>query len=462
MLNLKLINAIEAMGGEVFVPDGVDREKLLDTNLEGVVLGSQQVKPGFIFVACKGEKTDGHKYIPSAFANGALAVICENVPDELEGCCIKVENSLDAFVRLAEYYRSTLNIKTVGIVGSVGKTSTKEFVAGVLAQKFNVLKGEGNHNNLLGLSLEILRITGDVELAVLEMGISEFGEMRHLSKLVNPDMIVFTNVGECHLESLGDRDGVLRAKSECFEHLKADGVVILNGEDDKLDTLLEVNGNKPYRFGKTNQDSYAINIKPNQSEGSYATICMGDRSIDVYVPLPGRHMVQNAVAAALAGKLYGMTDEQIKAGIESVGVVAGRSNIIKTSKYTIIDDCYNASKISMKAAIDLLKTLEGRKVAILGDMFELGDSSEAIHREVGKYAANSGIEVILTIGDNSKAMYEAAMSEILCEMQEICYFKSKEELITRLPSILCEGDSILVKASHGMAFDEIVKFIEKL
>ncbi len=462
MLNLKLINAIEAVGGELHTPDETDRDKVLDTNLEGVVLGSQLVKPGYIFVACKGEKTDGHKYIANAFENGALAVICENVPEVLSGPCIKVENSLDALVKLAEYYRSTLNIKTVGIVGSVGKTSTKEIVAGVLGQGFRILKGEGNHNNLLGLSLEILRITGDVELAVLEMGISEFGEMRRLSELVKPDMIIFTNVGECHLESLKDRDGVLKAKSECFEHLKEDGIVILNGEDDKLDTIAEVNGQRPYRFGKLDQDSFAVNVKPNKAEGSFATICVAESRIEVYVPLPGRHMVQNAVAAALAGKLYGLTDEQIKAGIESVAVVAGRSNIITTAKYTIIDDCYNASKISMKAAIDLLKTMEGRKVAILGDMFELGDSSEAIHREVGRYAANSGIEVILAVGENSKAMYEAAMSELLCEMQEICYFKTKKELIDRLSSILCEGDSILIKASHGMAFDEIVKVIKDM
>lgn len=462
MLNIKLADAIKACNGELVVPSGHSAQEYLDKYLEGAVLGSQLVKKGYIFVACKGERTDGHKYIPSAFDNGALAVICEDVPDNLAGPCIKVENSLDALVKLAEYYRSTLDIKTVGIVGSVGKTSTKEFVAGVLGKKFKVLKGEGNHNNLLGLSLEILRITASDELAVLEMGISEFGEMRRLSKLVKPNMIVFTNVGECHLESLGDRDGVLKAKSECFEYLKEDGIVLLNGEDDKLDTITEINGNRPYRFGLSSQDAYAVDVKANKADGSYATICVGDSRIDTYVPLPGKHMVQNAVAAALAGKLYGMSDEAIKEGIESVGVVAGRSNIITTDKYTIIDDCYNASKISMKAAIDLLKTLEGRKVAILGDMFELGDASEAIHREVGKYAVENGIEAIYMVGANSKAMYEEAMGNLLCEMQEICYFAKKEDLIGRLPSLLCEGDSILIKASHGMQFDVLVKHISEM
>lgn len=462
MLNLKLSNVIEACDGELIVPKGKTAEEYLDKSPEGVVLDSQIVKDGFIFVACKGERVDGHKYIPSAFANGALAAICEDVSDDIAGPCIKVANSLEALVKLADYYRSTLNIKTVGIVGSVGKTSTKELVAAVLNKQFKVLKGEGNHNNLLGLSLEILRITKDIELAVLEMGISEFGEMTRLSKLVRPDMIIFTNVGECHLESLKDRDGVLKAKSECFEHMNKNGAVILNGEDDKLLTIDNVNGKRPYRYGMQGQDAYAKNVKADGAEGSYATICVNDQSFDVYVPLPGRHMVQNAVAATLAGQIYGMDIDKIKEGIESVSGVAGRSNIIKLDKYTVIDDCYNASKISMKAAIDLLKTMQGRKVAILGDMFELGEKSEEIHKEVGRYAVENGIEAIYIVGDNSKAMYDEAMANLMCEMQEICYFATKEELIERLPKLLCEGDSILIKASHGMKFDALVKYISAM
>lgn len=462
MLNLKLINVIEACNGKLVVPEGKTVEEYVDKSPEGVVLDSQIVKPGFIFVACKGERTDGHKYIPSAFKNGALAVICEDIPEVVEGPCIQVNDSLKALVALADYYRKTLNIKAVGIVGSVGKTSTKEFVASVLANKFKVLKGEGNHNNLLGLSLEILRITSDIEMAVLEMGISEFGEMTRLSQLVRPDVIVFTNVGECHLESLGDRDGVLKAKSECFEYMNKDGYVILNGEDDKLATLDMINGKKPYRFGVEGQDAFAKNVKADGTKGSFATICVKDQSFEVYVPLPGKHMVMNAVAATIAGTIYGMDVDAIKEGIENTGSVAGRSNIIKTDKYTIIDDCYNASKISMKAAIDLLKTLQGRKVAILGDMFELGEKSEEIHREVGEYAVSNGIEAIYMVGDNSKAMYEAAMSNLLCEMQEVCYFKTKEELMERLPSLLCEGDSILIKASHGMKFDALVNAIKTM
>lgn len=465
MLNLNLTNVVEACGGKLNIPDVSSKEEWLSKQPEGVVLNSRLVKPGFIFVAYNGEKTDGHKYIPSAFENGALAVICEKLPEEILGPCIVVENSLDALVAVAEYYRKTLDIKTISVVGSVGKTSTKEIVASVMKQKYNVLKGEGNHNNLLGLSLEILRITSDIEMAVLEMGISDFGEMSKLSKLVKPDTVIFTNVGECHLEFLGDRDGVLKAKSECFEYMNKDGYVVLNGLDDKLGELSLINGKKPYRYGDLNQNAYAVDAKVDGIYGSDIVIAddiCGSEEFSVHISMPGMHMVQNALAATIVGRLYGLSSEEIKHGIEEAKSLEGRSNVIRTSKYIVLDDCYNASRTSMLAAIDLLCTSKGRKVAILGDMFELGERSKATHEEVGRYAASKGVEVILCVGNESKAMYEGAMSEIMCEMQEICYFENLDSLLGRIPSILEDDDSILIKASHGMEFVKIVNYIRDM
>ena len=464
MLNLELINAIEACGGKIYLPEGKNIEEYSNKRPEGVVLDSREVKKDYIFVAYKGERVDGHDFIPQVIEKGAMAVICEKVPGDVECPCIKVEDSLKALTDIASYYREKMDIITVGIVGSVGKTSTKEMVAGVLSQRYRVMKGLGNHNNLLGLSLEILRLTSDIDMAVLEMGISDFGEMRRLAKLVRPNTVVFTNIGECHLEFLGDRDGVLKAKTECFEYMDPEGYVVLNGLDDKLATISEVNVKKPLRCGAKDQDVWAEDVKVSGVYGSTFTLNINigqNESGKVHTGMPGAHMVGNALEAAAVGKIYGLTFDEIAKGIEETRSLPGRSNVIDTGRYLIIDDCYNANGASMRAAIDLLSTANGRKVAILGDMYELGERSDEIHRETGEYAVSKGIEVLLCVGKNSKSMYEAAMSSLMCEMQSISYFETVDELKKRLPSILEESDTILVKASHGMNFAAVVEFLRE-
>ena len=464
MLNLKLTNINDICKGTLHLPEAMKADDILMRCPEGVVLDSREVKKDFIFVAYKGEKVDGHSFIDQVAQKGALAVICEELPKNITLPCIKVNNSLDALIQLAAAYRKMVNVTAVGIVGSVGKTSTKEMVASVLSQKYRVMKGLGNHNNLLGLSLETLRITDDIQMAVLEMGISDFGEMRKLAELVRPDSVVFTNIGECHLEFLGDRDGVLKAKTECFEFLNPEGYVVLNGLDDKLNTIAEVNGKKPVRVGQTEQDVYASEVKINGVYGSdfVLNIKMGkDVSKNVHICMPGAHMVGNALEAAAIGTLYGLTIDEIAKGINEAKALPGRSNIIDTGKFLIIDDCYNANGASMRAAIDLLSTANGRKVAILGDMFELGERSDDIHREIGRYAVSKGIEVVCCVGKNSEYMYSAAMEALMCEMQSISYFETVDELKKRLPSILEESDTILVKASHGMKFADVVEFIRQ-
>ena len=462
MLNLKLTNIIEACNGELVLPEGETARKYEGLLPQGVVLDSREVKPGYIFVAYNGERVDGHSFIPQVAEAGAFAVICEKLPDKIECPCIKVENSLDALVSLARYYRSTLKVKTVGIIGSVGKTSTKELIASVLSKHFNTIKGLGNHNNLLGLSLEILRITDDIEIAVLEMGISDFGEMAKLAELVRPNIVVYTNIGECHLEFLGDRDGVLKAKTECFEYLDENSFVVLNGLDDKLDTIKEVKGKRPYRAGRTDQDVYATDIKVRGVYGSDFVLHVGmDKNweLKAHIGMPGAHMVSNALEAAAVGTLLGLSAQEIVDGIADAKALAGRSNIIDMGRYLVIDDCYNANGASMRAAIDLLKTAEGRKVAILGDMYELGERSDDIHRETGSYAVSQGIEVVICVGENSKHMYEAAMNGLMCEMQEIYYFENLDKLFARLRDIIQENDTVLVKASHGMQFARVVDYL---
>jgi UDP-N-acetylmuramoyl-tripeptide--D-alanyl-D-alanine ligase len=384
--------------------------------------------------------------------------VCEKVPDGLKGSYILVENSLQALKEIAKWYREQLQIKVVGITGSVGKTSTKEFISSVLSQKFNVLKTEGNFNNEIGLPLTILRIQDNHEVAVLEMGISDFGEMHRLSEIARPDICVLTNIGQCHLENLGSREGILKAKTEIFDFMADDGYVCVNGDDDMLITISEIKNRKPIRFGITaDNDVTASEIVSHGLFGSTCNIHVNQQSFTAQVPQPGEHMVLNALAATSVGTILDLTCDEIAAGIKAVQSLGGRSNIIRLEKWTIIDDCYNANPVSMKAAIDLLGKADTRKVAILGDMFELGATETALHGEIGSYAAAGNVDVLLCVGKLSSHMYESAADQFKGALH---YFDTREDLINALPDIIKTKDTILVKASHGMGFDLVVKELQ--
>ncbi|MDO4292436.1 MAG: UDP-N-acetylmuramoyl-tripeptide--D-alanyl-D-alanine ligase [Eubacteriales bacterium] len=434
-----------------------------------IVIDSRLVEPGDVFVAVRGERVDGHRFIPEVFEKGAIAVVCEKEPEPLTGPCIRVEDSLAALRKIAAFYREQLPIPIVGITGSVGKTSTKEFVAAVLSQKYKTHKTKGNFNNEVGVPLTLLSMPEDTEAAVVEMGINHFGEMRRLSEMVRPDICLLTNIGQCHLEFLGSRDGILRAKSEIFEFMNPEGSVCVNGDDDKLATIREVCGKAPVRFGLSpDNDIYADQIVSRGLLGSEAVIHVGknalrggnaqERAFAVKIPLPGTHMVQNALAAAAAGLLLGLTDEEIAAGIASAVAVGGRSRVIRTGRLTVIDDCYNANPVSTKAALDLLGLAEGRKVAVLGDMFELGEQERTLHAQVGAYAAERGIDCLFCAGELSEETARAAREAGVCQAR---HFADTQALLEALPELLRDGDSVLVKASHGMGFDRIVKKLEE-
>ena len=363
-----------------------------------------------------------------------------------------------ALKQAAAFYRQQLDIRVVGITGSVGKTSTKEFIAAVLAEKYKVHKTAGNYNNEVGLPLTIFGIQDDDQIAVLEMGINTFGEMHRLSEVARPDICVMTNIGQCHLENLIDRDGILRAKSEIFDFMNPEGTVIVNGDDDKLATIHDVYGKAPITFGMNKDNAiWADHIENRGLLGSRADIHMGDVLVHANIPLPGEHMIYNAMAAAAVGVQFDMTKEEITAGISHVEAVAGRSHLIEAGDKVVIDDCYNANPVSMKAAIDLLATAPGRKVAILGDMFELGENERAMHREVGQYAAEKGIDLILCVGGLSSEMYEGAAEK----GGEARHFEIREALEAVLQDLLQPGDTVLVKASHSMAFENIVQNIQE-
>ncbi|MBQ1452711.1 MAG: UDP-N-acetylmuramoyl-tripeptide--D-alanyl-D-alanine ligase, partial [Ruminococcus sp.] len=322
------------------------------------------------------------------------------------------------------------------------------------SQKFKTHKTQGNLNNELGVPLTLLSMPEDTEAAVIEMGISGFGEMTRLAKMAQPTICVLTIIGCCHLENLGDRDGVLKAKTEMFDYAKEGAAFILNGDDDKLSTVKDVRGTKPIFFGldKSNR-YYAESIENNGEGGVSCTLCFDDTRLDVTIPAIGSYMVSNALAAVAAGKLLGLSDEQLKNGVEAYKTVGSRANVINTGKLRIIDDCYNANPTSVKASLDTLKNFEGRKVAILGDMKELGSNELALHYDTGAYAKEIGIDRVLSVGPLAKELARGA---------EDVWFESIDALLPELPDLLKDGDTVLVKASHSMHFENIVENLKTL
>lgn len=453
MKNMTLGNIAAACSGTYYGTEEAKEKTIAD-----ITTDSRKAGKDSLFVAIKGEKVDAHRFIPAVFEQGALCVICERAPEHPAGAYILVESSLQAIKDIAEFYRKQLDMKVVGITGSVGKTSTKEMIASVLSEKYRVLKTLWNFNNELGLPLTVFRLREEDEIAVLEMGISNFGEMHRLSKIARPDICVMTNIGQCHLEFLGDRDGVLRAKSEIFDYIAEDGTIILNGDDDKLATLHDVKGITPVFFGiNSDRKIYATNIHSLGLKGIACTICTEQGDFDVTIPIPGYHMVYNALAGTAVGLSLGMTTEEIKRGIEKLESLSGRFHIIETGEYTVVDDCYNANPVSMKASLKVLHDALGRKVAILGDMGELGENEKQLHEEVGAEAGKQDIQLLICVGTLSAHMAMSA-KETNPQMQ-VVHMDTLEEALEAIPGLLQKEDTILVKASHFMHFEKIVEVL---
>lgn len=449
MRGVSVKKAAEVVGGELYGNANLDSEIL------SVTIDSRTVKPGSMFAALNGERVDGHDYIGKAFELGAVCCIAERLPENVCGAVIVVPDVALALKTLAEYYRKLFNIPVIGIAGSVGKTTAKEMIAAVLSQKYNVLKTEKNLNNELGVPLTVFRIEPEHEIAVIEMGISDFGEMSRLARIVRPTMAVYTLIGHAHLERLHDRNGVLKAKTELLDYMSDDGVLFLNGDDDLLSTLNC--RQKKVLFGTgDNADIRAVNIHSENLSELACDIVSGERKIHAKMPSNGSHMVYAALEGAAVGIAMGLSDEQISAGISCYETVGRRANICDTGFITLIDDCYNANPDSVMCAIDSLKAATGRKVCILGDMLEMGQNKEKLHSKVGKYASSSGVDLLLAVGELSKNTCTAAE-----EISSI-HFETNAELISNLPALIQKGDTVLVKASHSMRFDEISDALKTL
>lgn len=467
MPNMTLKNIAKACDGTY-----IGAAELEEKVICGAVIDSRLVEEDYLFIPIKGERVDGHNFIPQVFEKGACCVLSEIELENPAGPYIRVDSSEEALKKIAAFYRQSLSIKVVGISGSVGKTSTKEMISSVISQKYKVHKTAGNFNNEIGLPLTVFGIRAEHEVAILEMGISDFNEMHRLATVANPDICVITNIGLCHLENLGTRDGILKAKTEMFDHMRKGGLAILNGDDNKLSTKTFVNGRDTVFYGfdaeaKADEDGilmvekaiYATDVTNLGFEGMEAVIHTPQGAFKTNITIPGEHNVYNALAATAVGLELGLSLEEIKKGIEEAKTIAGRTNLVKANGMNVIDDCYNANPVSMEAAMDVLSHAKGRTIAVLGDMGELGEDEKALHFGVGKCVAEKKIHTLFCAGTLA-AEYKAGVESVENECK-VFHFENKDDMITELLSYVKEGDNILIKASHFMDFPKVVEALTK-
>ena len=466
-MNLKIKDILKCTNGKLIIGD-------TEKECKNYSKDTRTIKKGDTYIGIKGEKFDGSSFWKDALNNGAETVIINNIKlDEIEEYkkqnknIIQVEDTIKAIGEMASYkmkiQKEKYNLKVVGVTGSVGKTSTKDIIANVLSKKYKVLKTEGNNNNHIGLPLTILRLQ-DEEIAVIEMGMNHFGEISYLTKIAKPDIAVITNIGTSHIGNLGSRENILKAKLEILEGMDKKKIVINNDNDLLNKWYLENKNNiEIHTFGIKNESEFnAKNIKLKENSSEF--ICENkNEKINIEVPVGGEHFILNALCGLTVGKLLNLNNQEIKNGIKDFKLTAKRMEINHLkNNITIINDSYNASYESMKASISNLKNMNGeRKIAVLGDMFELGDFSEKLHKEVGTEIYKNKIDKLYLIGNYSKFIGEEAEKEGY-KKENIFYFENKDELFNYLKNNLKSGDVILIKASNGMKLFEIAEKLKNI
>jgi|LSQX01.1.fsa_nt_gb UDP-N-acetylmuramoyl-tripeptide--D-alanyl-D-alanine ligase len=441
---------------------------LLDISIAGVSTDSRTIKKGQLFIPLVGEIFDGHFFLDQVAEKGAKAVLVHRddagwLPELYpQVAAIKVPDTLRALQDLASFQRSRFNIPVVAITGSNGKTTTKDMVGLVLSKGYNVLKTQGNLNNEIGLPLTLLQLDDHHQVTVLEMGMSNLGEIHRLAEIAKPTIATITNIGVSHLQNLGTRENILRAKMEIFDFLGSDDWAILNGDDEYLGRVGDEIPSKVQFYGtRGDADIRAQNIRILGEEGVSYDLVIGNHLYPIRVPIPGIHNVYNSLAAVAVGRLLGLDIPEISQALEEFRSGDMRLNILTTkSGLKVIDDVYNASPNSMIASIEILKDLEGkRKIAILGDMLELGEYSEKGHLEVGEVVAQSGIDHLITVGRDSRFIDRGARDFGMSDAN-ITHLECNKDVIGILDTMLRAEDTILVKGSRGLKMEEIVAYLK--
>ncbi len=422
-----------------------------DCEFSGFCIDSRSVLAGELFLCLKGARVDGHDYAAKAVQSGACGVLAERLTDAPVPHLI-VPSVLDAIQKYSSWYRSQKDVWVVGVTGSVGKTTTKEYISAVLSQKYPTYKTPGNQNSEIGLPLTLLHIEETHRAAVIEMGMSGLGEISVLSRLARPKIGVITNIGLSHIEFLGSQENILKAKLEILEGMASDGFLVLNGDDVFL-SQVSVPGRKIYTYGLGNPsfDFYADRVAALPQGTSFtAKTPMGN--IDILLSMDGIHNVYNALAAVAVGILSGVEPERIAKGLREMENAPLRQNIYEKDGLTIIEDCYNASPASMTAALDVLKGKPGRKVVVLGDMLELGDLASELHRQVGEQL--NGVSVLICYGKHTADYIEGAQK---AHVLQCIPCENTEKAALNLKLVARKGDVILFKASRGMHAEEVIE-----
>ena len=429
--------------------------------ISAVSTDSRNITPGCLFLPWVGEQFDGHNFIDAALDAGAAGCLCAKLPQDIrpDKFYIKVADTRLALRDMASAYRDKFDIPFVQITGSVGKTTTKEMIAAVLGAKLNVLKTPENFNNDIGTPLTLFGLSPEHQAAVIETGMNHFGEIEYLGAMVRPDIAVISNIGDAHIEYLGSRGGILKAKCEIFEHLKDDGIAILNGDDALLDTVT-----LPQRIIRCGQSEHCqVRISDILDHGVNGITCTVTSEKDVYhlnIPTPGEHMAYAASSAVAVGEALGLSKEEIIRGVAAYAPIGSRMHILRLSDgRVLLDDCYNANPQSVSAALEVLARTEcERRVAVLGDMGELGDLTEQAHFNAGALAAMLGIDFVVAIGSKAVKIADgAAMGGA-----EVLHFATREEAMPTLREQLQPHTTMLIKASHAMHFEEIVKELQMI
>lgn len=420
-----------------------------------ITTDSRKAAEGVLFIPLVGDKFDGHEFIPAAFEMGASVVLTHRDIEPMIGkTIIKVNDTFTALADIARYYKEKYNVPTVAVTGSVGKTTTKDMLHAVLSTKYRTLKTEGNFNNEIGLPLTVFRLEKEHERAVLEMGMSHFGEIEKLASIGKPDVAVITNIGMSHIENLGSQEGIFKAKMEITKLFDENNVLIVNGDDKFLSQTKGKGRYKVVCYGITNpeNDVYARDIVNMGVNGTTFTAVADGKEYRVEVKAAGEHNVYNALAAICVGREFGVPMENIIEGIKNFKLTAMRMSVEEINGMTLINDCYNASPDSIRAALKVLGSVEGkRRIAILGDVLEMGDFAPDAHYALGKNVCENA-EVLITTGENAAYIAEGAKAE---GMKNVYSFPKTLETCNFVKDFVKAGDAVLIKASRGMHFEEI-------
>lgn len=457
-MKLCLEDILQAVNGKCLNPDTLKGEK----QINDIVTDSRAITKASLFVPLKGENFDGHVFIKDVYDKGSIATLTMNeevVDPRL--CTILVQDTGKALLDLGHFYRKKFNIPVIGITGSVGKTSTKEIIAAILSGHYKVHKTEGNYNNEIGVPLTLFKLRAEHEVAVIEMGMNHFGEIHNLSYAASPTMGVITNIGTSHIENLGSREGILKAKLEILDGMTEDGKLIVCGDNDLLGKLSPQKVDVVF-YGFTADKPYKAEHIVSEGEYTRAHITTPSASYEIEIKSLGEHMIYNVLAGIAVAENCGLTEEEIKRGLQTYAPTKMRMHITKgMNNMTLIDDTYNASPESMKAALKVLKDFDskGRKVAVLGDMLEQGEFAQVLHESVGEAAAQLGIDLLCAVGPLARHIYEGAKK---VGNITVIYYETKEAWMQNKDQFLQAEDTILFKASRGMHFEEMLEGLGKV